>query len=61
MAVCEQLDASSDVMESELHYDCVDDSAVADEAQLDARLNPTLQYTNLEEEHMNERIWKWSI
>jgi len=42
MAVREQLDTSSDTMESDLYYNCVDDPAVADEAQLDARLNPTL-------------------
>ena len=56
MTFHERHDASSDVMESELHYDCVDDPAVADEAPLDARVNPALQYTNLEEEHVNERV-----
>jgi hypothetical protein len=56
MAVQEQIDMSADGIKSVFFYDGVEDPEAVDDVQREARINPAMQYTNMDEEHVKDRV-----
>jgi hypothetical protein len=55
MAVRERIDSDEEVMENDAFYDCVADMEPTETILREPRLNPALQFTNMQENHVMER------
>ncbi len=55
IAVRERIDSNEELMENDAFYDCIVDMEPAETVLREPRVNPALQFTNMQENHVMER------